>query len=126
MNLWRHITTQTQISSFFFFNDTATTEIYTLSLHDALPISIDRVRPGRIVQAGIAEGGAEREAASERDGLVGSGVHGGRDVRDGRRDRGRRARRPARVGDGERDRVGAVVGVAVTRLDPGARARVPE
>src|SRR2546430_10286745 len=25
--------------SFFFFNDTATTEIYTLSLHDALPIS---------------------------------------------------------------------------------------
>src|SRR3989449_8788896 len=27
---------------FFFFNDTATTEIYTLSLHDALPISIAR------------------------------------------------------------------------------------
>src|SRR2546429_2018224 len=27
--------------SFFFFNDTATTEIYTLSLHDALPISMD-------------------------------------------------------------------------------------
>src|SRR5271166_1629949 len=27
------------ISCFFFFNDTATTEIYTLSLHDALPIS---------------------------------------------------------------------------------------
>src|SRR2546428_1536685 len=26
---------------FFFFNDTATTEIYTLSLHDALPISIE-------------------------------------------------------------------------------------
>src|SRR2546429_5935956 len=26
------------ISLFFFFNDTATTEIYTLSLHDALPI----------------------------------------------------------------------------------------
>ena len=25
---------------FFFFNDTATTEIYTLSLHDALPICI--------------------------------------------------------------------------------------
>src|SRR5476649_522094 len=34
--------------SFFFFNDTATTEIYTLSLHDALPISPDdltRVMP---------------------------------------------------------------------------------
>src|SRR2546429_6981134 len=28
---------------FFFFNDTATTEIYTLSLHDALPISSPRV-----------------------------------------------------------------------------------
>src|SRR2546430_14308775 len=27
---------------FFFFNDTATTEIYTLSLHDALPISPPR------------------------------------------------------------------------------------
>src|SRR6267154_2284332 len=27
------------LDSFFFFNDTATTEIYTLSLHDALPIS---------------------------------------------------------------------------------------
>src|SRR5258707_761496 len=29
---------------FFFFNDTATTEIYTLSLHDALPISLSRHR----------------------------------------------------------------------------------
>src|SRR5256885_10247352 len=34
---------------FFFFNDTATTEIYTLSLHDALPIS-----PGRRPPAGGA------------------------------------------------------------------------
>src|SRR5690242_21092946 len=30
---------------FFFFNDTATTEIYTLSLHDALPIYSDAVPP---------------------------------------------------------------------------------
>src|SRR5256885_12226157 len=30
--------------SFFFFNDTATTEIYTLSLHDALPISDEEGR----------------------------------------------------------------------------------
>ena len=30
---------------FFFFNDTATTEIYTLSLHDALPIYRDEVNP---------------------------------------------------------------------------------
>src|SRR5205085_12057873 len=32
---------------FFFFNDTATTEIYTLSLHDALPISSPRCRRSR-------------------------------------------------------------------------------
>src|SRR5258708_39520943 len=31
-------------SFFFFFNDTATTEIYTLSLHDALPICFQRVQ----------------------------------------------------------------------------------
>src|SRR2546430_11010385 len=35
--------------SFFFFNDTATTEIYTLSLHDALPISKSKsANPGAI------------------------------------------------------------------------------
>src|SRR2546430_6839159 len=37
---------------FFFFNDTATTEIYTLSLHDALPIYVPAVlrlyRPARV------------------------------------------------------------------------------
>src|SRR6476661_10884226 len=33
---------------FFFFNDTATTEIYTLSLHDALPISGRRSTPARL------------------------------------------------------------------------------
>src|SRR2546429_2525744 len=32
--------TPPSLSFFFFFNDTATTEIYTLSLHDALPISV--------------------------------------------------------------------------------------
>src|SRR3712207_8975124 len=32
------------LSLFFFFNDTATTEIYTLSLHDALPISVREVQ----------------------------------------------------------------------------------
>src|SRR5438128_12050770 len=38
------------MSFFFFFNDTATTEIYTLSLHDALPICNDsdqRADPGK-------------------------------------------------------------------------------
>ena len=32
----------------FFFNDTATTEIYTLSLHDALPISPPSVQEGSL------------------------------------------------------------------------------
>src|SRR5256886_4826942 len=43
---------------FFFFNDTATTEIYTLSLHDALPIyvAIRRVSPART--CGSMPGGA--------------------------------------------------------------------
>src|SRR5256885_9490598 len=37
------------IMLFFFFNDTATTEIYTLSLHDALPIfGIGRIERGRL------------------------------------------------------------------------------
>src|SRR2546429_2186455 len=33
---------------FFFFNDTATTEIYTLSLHDALPIWMGSTSPSRL------------------------------------------------------------------------------
>src|SRR5438477_9817182 len=40
---------------FFFFNDTATTEIYTLSLHDALPISFQRGRRSAGHVAGIFE-----------------------------------------------------------------------
>src|SRR5712675_3104327 len=38
---------------FFFFNDTATTEIYTLSLHDALPIS-DAAQPDLSQLAALA------------------------------------------------------------------------
>src|SRR2546429_2596703 len=37
----------------FFFNDTATTEIYTLSLHDALPISFNDVRVRRAMSLAI-------------------------------------------------------------------------
>src|SRR2546430_12274765 len=37
----------TLVFIFFFFNDTATTEIYTLSLHDALPIWCGRCGRGR-------------------------------------------------------------------------------
>src|SRR5256885_14243426 len=40
---------------FFFFNDTATTEIYTLSLHDALPISFHKLLAQRFAQLGIGE-----------------------------------------------------------------------
>src|SRR5467141_2400213 len=39
---------------FFFFNDTATTEIYTLSLHDALPISVSSLLSGLRNPQGIA------------------------------------------------------------------------
>src|SRR5260221_8883129 len=35
------------VALFFFFNDTATTEIYTLSLHDALPICMSSGALGR-------------------------------------------------------------------------------
>src|SRR6266487_6984168 len=38
------MTNFSRIFLFFFFNDTATTEIYTLSLHDALPISTSPAR----------------------------------------------------------------------------------
>src|SRR2546427_898892 len=37
--------------SFFFFNDTATTEIYTLSLHDALPISSSSTGAGALASS---------------------------------------------------------------------------
>src|SRR5438477_8064320 len=40
-------------ASIFFFNDTATTEIYTLSLHDALPIYLLR-QAGPALDAGTA------------------------------------------------------------------------
>src|SRR5467141_5249030 len=39
---------------FFFFNDTATTEIYTLSLHDALPISTYGEIAARLNEPGSA------------------------------------------------------------------------
>src|SRR2546422_2821211 len=47
---------------FFFFNDTATTEIYTLSLHDALPICFVWVGDGELrpaVEAAIRRAGLE-------------------------------------------------------------------
>src|SRR6195256_2636120 len=50
---------------FFFFNDTATTEIYTLSLHDALPISGRIISPGELTDAkSQTTPRAQREASS--------------------------------------------------------------
>src|SRR3712207_8737809 len=54
---------------FFFFNDTATTEIYTLSLHDALPIY-------RLVELGGGKGLDGRDGGVDRDGR-GDGLLGG-------------------------------------------------
>src|SRR5690349_22451903 len=45
---------------FFFFNDTATTEIYTLSLHDALPIWMSRSMARRSSQRSSATAGGKR------------------------------------------------------------------
>src|SRR2546429_1122162 len=60
------------VSFFFFFNDTATTEIYTLSLHDALPISIvcwPRKSPGVSTAAASTRRSPSslRAAGSRRD-----------------------------------------------------------
>src|SRR2546427_8338565 len=47
---------------YFFFNDTATTEIYTLSLHDALPISVPRHgTPHRKPELAVGVSGDRRE-----------------------------------------------------------------
>src|SRR5258706_10927366 len=48
----------------FFFNDTATTEIYTLSLHDALPISeaVDRESLGISYESCFIPGPAKRSS----------------------------------------------------------------
>src|SRR3712207_7267613 len=70
------------MSGFCFFNDTATTEIYTLSLHDALPIWAPRVLPGP-TRASAPPPHRRRHASS---------AHRGRDHREGRSP-GRRARR---------------------------------
>src|SRR2546427_13299266 len=58
--------------SFFFFNDTATTEIYTLSLHDALPISLPeggsagRRKTPRGAAAALDRGRAGQAPAEDR------------------------------------------------------------
>src|SRR2546422_5798543 len=65
--------------SFFFFNDTATTEIYTLSLHDALPISVAGVRQEslaapRVDRAAERRGVTEPRRSLSRRPTVGTGL----------------------------------------------------
>src|SRR5258705_4931509 len=57
---------------FFFFNDTATTEIYTLSLHDALPISHDGAEHHGAFQVGGRQVARAREMRHEpaREGIA--------------------------------------------------------
>src|SRR2546425_3686848 len=62
---------------FFFFNDTATTEIYTLSLHDALPISDERGLPrpiGAEERDDLPGAGGQRDTGEREEGPVG-GLH---------------------------------------------------
>src|SRR5256885_11135154 len=51
---------------FFFFNDTATTEIYTLSLHDALPIFLPKILRTNVFREGVL---APRETRPLREAL---------------------------------------------------------
>src|SRR5436309_11325912 len=51
---------------FFFFNDTAPTEIYTLSLHDALPIFVPRIVPPRGSRPDISRGPSGSKMPSDR------------------------------------------------------------
>src|SRR5256885_12052145 len=53
---------------FFFFNDTATTEIYTLSLHDALPISSWSTRPSDAMVASTFNLSARESVHRRRSG----------------------------------------------------------
>src|SRR5256885_5689761 len=61
---------------FFFFNDTATTEIYTLSLHDALPIS----REVRLRRRDVAGLGSGRDTERHADRLTPGVQAGGRQL----------------------------------------------
>src|SRR2546427_480252 len=70
----------------FFFNDTATTEIYTLSLHDALPIfgaGPVLLQLDRALLAGVGVGANDHVALADRHRVVGPGGHSDRVLRVG-------------------------------------------
>src|SRR5215471_20279445 len=123
------------LMSFFFFNDTATTEIYTLSLHDALPIS-HRARimpqqpragePPRASMAGLRHRG--RRGAHERQRRVArlktaGGAAGGRLRETGRA--GDRVRAGSRGRVLQRRAAVAVVVETTARPRDGEPARLP-
>src|SRR2546430_3849754 len=65
---------------FFFFNDTATTEIYTLSLHDALPITRDATNKQILftvlavaASIGVADASGPRQQSGDSIGAAGLG-----------------------------------------------------
>src|SRR6266487_7050620 len=74
---WSSMTRSGFVSRCFFFNDTATTEIYTLSLHDALPISLrapllaqlvhQRVHLGELLRSGRLRRGPRPECLGGRE-----------------------------------------------------------
>src|SRR3712207_8119587 len=75
-------------SCFFFFNDTATTEIYTLSLHDALPICLPLGARAGAVPGGAVGRGAGGDGGGRRAGRAVGGERRGRGgARDERGDR---------------------------------------
>src|SRR5256885_14689062 len=63
-------TSRHRFSLFFFFNDTATTEIYTLSLHDALPIWLGGRQCQRRRGRGRGGGGTAGGAAGDAPGVL--------------------------------------------------------
>src|SRR2546422_9992514 len=135
-------------SSFFFFNDTATTEIYTLSLHDALPISrgpslrllphhraprlqdlsdderrpqpgARRLRP----RAGVhARGPRARRAGDPRRGAAGGNLHLARPRRGARRPARRLVRHGGRAALGRHRLAGGGLAHDEARLPRAVRA----
>src|SRR2546426_8135385 len=79
------ISPNTYSSSFFFFNDTATTEIYTLSLHDALPIFVERegqfLHGRRAGFADVIAANADGVPLRNMLGAMADGVHDQAEVR---------------------------------------------
>src|SRR2546430_7296095 len=64
--MWVALRKDPLTSLFFFFNDTATTEIYTLSLHDALPISTAAGEPRPTTTAPARRPGRRRRRRATR------------------------------------------------------------